>query len=176
MHAVMILTATLLPPAELPIMAPQRITTPVWVDADVRDCRRLWQALAPWSYDPALCEFFVAEHRRRGIGKEWRYSFCYGFSGSGMVARMTYSAGGMTARGLMDCTELQIPRAEALRRFGTTDLHNERLSIANHCAQAAAEGGTGWQRMRRVFLPGSPEGARAYKEQRRWESIWRRLP
>jgi hypothetical protein len=140
----------------------------------VAKCSHLWRTMAPWSYRAELVDYFIGEHERAGIGSEWFYSLLYGHSGSGLVANMTYSAGGMTARGLMDCTETHLPRAEALRRFGTTNLHNPWVSIATHVRQTQGlrkrTGRSGMALMRSVFLPARPDSGRAWREQRvRWE-------
>jgi hypothetical protein len=147
-------------------------------DLAVVHCQQAWQKLAPWSYSPELARFFVEEHRRCGLPAEtWQYSFCYGMGGSEMRPGMVCRGGGMCAVGLMDCTEHTLPLAECRRRFNTVDLHDCYLSIANHCAQAATfKGRDGWGLMRKVFLPSSPDGARAKCEQRRWLATWGRLP
>lgn len=50
-------------------------------------CSYLWQRMAPWSYIPALCDYFVGEHERAGIGPEWSASICYGFANFGLTLR-----------------------------------------------------------------------------------------
>jgi hypothetical protein len=165
-------------PEAVPELAPQRTTQPP-SDRAILDCCYTWQKMAPWSFAVARCEFFVNEHERQGIKGEWPYSFAYGMSGSSMRPGMSYSAGGMTARGLMDATELQYPRGQCLKRFGTTSLHDPQVSIATHVYQAAGihrhTGRTGFSLMRAVFLPRAPDGGRARQEQRRWESIAKRM-
>jgi len=142
-------------------------------------CAYLWQRLNAASYTPDHADFFCREHELQGIAEEWWYSFLYAYSGSdGLNPRMTYSAGGMTARGLMDCTERQYPLDQALRRFGRWSLYDVECSIANHCYQAGCirrnTGREGYALMRAVFLPRSPDGRRARREQRRWQRIERR--
>ena len=138
----------------------------------------LWQALNAASYTPARAEFFCREHELQGIAADWWYSLLYAESGSSLEPRMTYSDGGMTARGIMDCTERQYPLAQALRRFGRWNLYDVECSIANHCFQAGCihrgTGREGYALMRAVFKPDSPDGGRAYREQRKWERIERR--
>ena len=142
-------------------------------------CQYLWQRLNATSYTPDRAAFFCHEHELQGIAEEWWYSLIYAYSGSdGLNPRMRYSAGGMTARGLMDCTERQYPLDQALRRFGRWDLYDVECSIANHCYQAGCihrnTGREEYALMRAVFLPRSPDGRRARREQRRWQRIERR--
>jgi hypothetical protein len=161
-----------------PALAPPRTTQPTG-DPAALDCAYVWQRLAPWSFSVSRCEFFVAEHERQGIAAEWPASWCYGMSGSSMKPSMTYSAGGMTARGLMDATELQYPREQCRKRFGTTSLHDPQVSIATHVFQAAGihhnTGRRGFSLMRAVFLPRAPDGGRARQEERRWRGIAGRM-
>ena len=138
----------------------------------------LWQRINADSYSRNLTDFFCREHELQGIADQWWYSLVYCTSGSDLKPAMTCSGGGMTARGIGDCTELLYPRDQARRRFGTTSLHDPQLGIANHVFQAMglhqSSGAEDWDLMRRVFLPSRHEGARAYKEQRRWRGIEKR--
>ena len=143
-------------------------------DLRLRKCAYIWVRLEPCHFSRDISDFFVQEHARAGIPGEWLVSLVYAHSGSGLDPGMTYSAGGMTARGLMDATELQYPRGQCLRRFGTTDLHDPWVSIATHVYQAAgihaSSGREGMALLRAVFLPQAPDGQRAWQEQTgRWE-------
>ena len=144
-------------------------------------CAYLWRTLNAKTYAPSLVEAFCREHEMQGIAASWWHSFIYAHSGSdGLNPRMRYSAGGMTARGLMDCTERQYPLAQALRRFRKVDFYDTYFSIANHCFQAMcihqSTGREGFALMRAVFLPRSPDGGRAWEEQNvRWASRDRRF-
>ena len=139
-------------------------------------CGAIWRAVAPYSYDPRLVSFWVAEHQRQGIPEEWRASLIYSYSGSDLDPRMVCSGDGMCAVGLCDETEVCYPADQALKRFGTLDRHDCWLAIASHVYQAAglhaSTGREGLDLMRSVFLPMAPDGARAWQEQSgRWEGI-----
>lgn len=136
----------------------------------------IWKWVADGSYSPRLVEHFCREHEKQDIASSAFASLIYGYSGSDLTNNMVCSGGGMTARGLMDCTELLYPRDQCLRRFGTTDLHDPYVSIATHVFQAAgihhSSGREGLSLMRAVFKPDAPDGGRAWAEQTgRWNGI-----
>jgi len=164
------------PPVVCPAQFPAAPQTPAQVERRAK-CRAVWAASAPWSYSPELADFFVADHERRGIGPECWYSLCNARYSSGLRPKMSFRAGGMWARGLMDCTQLNGPRS-AFRDLGTCDLFNPKVSIRNHCLEAAAfhakTGREGWALQRKVFLPRSPDGRRAWAEVGKWRRVERR--
>ena len=136
-------------------------------------CRLLWRTVALWSYSEDLCEFFVAEHERIGLSADWYYSFCNAAHASGLNPRMSFRKGTVWARGLMDCTQRNGP-CSAFRDLGSCDLFKPRVSIRNHCLEMNSlhrrSGREGWDLQRMVFLPRSPDGWRARKEQRKWQA------
>jgi hypothetical protein len=136
-------------------------------------CAYLWARVAPWSYSKGLCGFFVNEHERIGLGSDWYYSFCNAAHASGLNPRMSFRKGGMWARGLMDCTQRNGPRS-AFRDLGSCDLFKPKVSIRNHCLEMNSlhrqSRREGWSLQRAVFLPRSPDGWRARREQRKWQA------
>ena len=136
-------------------------------------CAYLWARVAPWSYSKGLCEFFVSEHEHIGLSADWYYSFCNAAHASGLNPRMSCRKGTMWARGLMDCTQRNGPYS-AFRDLGSCDLFKPRVSIRNHCLEMNSlhtrSGREGWDLQRMVFLPRSPDGWRARKEERKWHA------
>jgi hypothetical protein len=143
-------------------------------------CATLWRQLYPWSYSPQLVDFFCGEHERAGMPEMWRYSLVYGASGSELRPNMVCRGGGMVSRGLMDCSwtfaaghrrQLE-PLLSGIRPWGPEALFDPWVSIRCHVLELAGyrqqTGREGWDLLRVVFLPASPDGARTRREQRRW--------
>lgn len=148
-----------------------RLTRPATdLGADSRDLHalrvakvaRVWRALRPSTYDADLVEFFVTEHEDAGMGEETMYSLAYAWVNSSLNPRMKYSAGGMTSRGLMDCSWsfAKSHRAElaplTTRAWGPSVLYDPRVSIACHVLEAGGHhrnGRRGYSLLRAVFWP-----------------------
>jgi hypothetical protein len=134
----------------------------------------VWRASAPWSFSPALAERLCSEHERYGIAADWWYSLANARYASGLNPRMSYRAGGMWARGLMDCTQRNAPPS-AFADLGSADLFNPHVSIRNHCIEAGQyhqrTGRQGWALQRMVFLPSRPDCQRAWAEERKWRRV-----
>ena len=128
-------------------------------------CRLLWRTVAPWSYSEDLCEFFVAEHERQGIGDQWYYSLVYGFSNFGLTIGKRVGP----CYGPMDV------RQEWARACGyrAAHLRDPRRNIRAHVAEMALyhrrTGETGMALLARVFYPASP------RRYRRWGPVDRRF-
>ena len=130
----------------------------------------LWKKYHAHSYSPALVERWCAEHERYGIADLWYISFCNMAYASCLRPNMSCRGGGLWARGLCDCTQLNGSWRD-FRDIGSTDLFNPHVSIRNHCIELAAKVRCGydyWEALRAVFLPGSPNGGRSMQEQYRW--------
>jgi hypothetical protein len=167
------------PTAALPALSPEQALR--------RDkCAALWRQLYPWSYSPKLVDFFCGEHERAGMPDLWWHSLVYGASGSELRPSMICRGGGMVSRGLMDCSwtfaadhrgrlEPLLGVAKQLsgsRPWGPEALFDPWVSIRCHVLELACyrrqTGRDGWDLLRVVFLPASPDGARTRREQRRW--------
>ena len=132
---------------------------------------RLWKKFYSHSYSPQIVEWWCSEHERYGIGDLWYASFCNMSYASGLNPRMSCRGGGLWARGLCDCTQLNGTRRD-FADIGSTDLLDPRVSIRNHCIELSEKvrhGYRDWEALRAVFLPNSPNGRRAMQEQHRWE-------
>ena len=158
---------------------PQQDTRPCEVDvprADPADlspdqvarrdkCQYLWARVAPWSYSPEIVEHLIAEHERLGIGPEWPYSFCYGFSNFGLTIGKRVGP----CYGPMDV------RREWARAcgFAPNDLRDPLINITCHVREMALyhdkTGETGMALLARVFYPARP------MYYRRWRPTWRRM-
>jgi len=149
----------------------------------VAKCRVVWQRANPKTFDPDLCTHFVREHYAHGerMGSLWYVSLIYSWSGSSLKPTMVSRAtlGGYHARGLCDvlwsthrgneawCTGLLARRG--LTWLEKPVLHDPYLSVRLHCVELlGCVDRDDWRSMRRVFLPATPDGARAMQEQRGW--------
>jgi len=167
-------TAQLLPNGPRPKVVATRDR---YVSARTRKVAVILTAFAPGRFTAEFARYWVEEHDRWNLpGETYWHSLCYAHYGSGFKPGMTYSAGGMTSRGLLDNTNLHLSR-EQCKRFGTRSLLDAWLSVANHCAEASEyfrkTGRRGWSLLRKVFLPRSPDGQRARQEEARWRRLER---
>jgi hypothetical protein len=121
----------------------------------VAKCRAVWASSAPWSYSPALCEFFVSEHERQGIGDQWFWSTVYSKANFGMTLRKRAPG---PCYSPMDCQFGSYARQAGARR--AEDLRDPRLNIRAHVTEMAAHhhryGETGMALLARVFYPARP--------------------
>jgi len=139
-------------------------------------CAYLWARVAPWSYSTALCEFFVAEHERAGIGPEAYFSLVYGFSNFGLTIGKRVGP----CYGPMDV------RREWARACGykANDLRDPRVNIRCHVREMAhyhrQTGETGMALLARVFYPASPRYYHRWKPtDRRFRKLlseWAEMP
>ena len=146
-------------------------TTDRPIEQVTAECGHVWKTLYPWSYSQELADFFIQEHNRYGFLTYWKRSLVYGACGSSLKSNMTYSAGGMTTRGLMDCTQFNASKSE-FADMGRVSLHNPKVSIRNHLIEMQeyhSKGYAGWKLLRKVFIgPKNPNGRRAMSEYRKW--------
>jgi len=145
-------------------------------------CRFLWQRVNPSSYDPDLADWFVNRHYAAGVGPDWAYSFVYCWSGSDLNPRMVSAdtLGGYHARGLVD-TLWSTHRGNRVSVAATLEarglewneqvLHDPFVATRLHLIEwLDYRDRDPWRTARKVFLPGRPDGGRAFYEQtRRWE-------
>ena len=142
-------------------------------DLRVKKCSRLWQTFAPYSYSPALVEFFISEHERRGIGDQWYHSFLYGMANFGL--RVGATAPGL-CHGPMDVKWPYCLRSEAAHvlqgPWGPEALRDPRVNIACHVGEMArhhrATGRRGFALIRTVFYPAAPWGGATNRWAPRW--------
>lgn len=134
----------------------------------VAKARYVWRHIAPWSYRPALADFFVSEHERLGIGPEWPYSLCYGFSNFGLTIGKRAPG---KCFGPMDCKWPGFARQAGCKR--PDDLRDPYRNITAHCLEMAyyhgRTGETGMALLARVFYPARP------MYYHRWKPTWARL-
>jgi len=129
-------------------------------------CRVLWLAAAPWSFDPELCDFLVAEHERQGIPAQWYWSLVYGMGNFGLMIGTLDDTG--TCYGPFDC---KWGWAQGQRRaclellpvpcaWRPAVLRYPRVNIRCHTAEMAyyhrRTGRTGLRLLAKVFLPAAP--------------------
>ena len=140
-------------------------------------CRRLWATVAPWSYDPDLCDFFIGEHERVGLADEWQHSLAYGMAAWGLrVGVQRLGAYGPTDQRWRNgfasscrkaCADLLDGRA-----WRESLLFDARINVRCHVEELAywhrRTGRTGYPLLRKVFLPANPDGGTARSWGRRW--------
>lgn len=131
----------------------------------------LWKRYHAHSYSPQLVDRWCREHERYGIADLWYASFCNMSYASCLRPDMSCRGGGLWARGLCDCTQLNAPWSAFADLPGPRSLFNPHVSIRNHCIELSQKVRCGydyWAALRAVFLPGAPNGSRAWAEQARW--------
>ena len=151
-------------------------------------CRFLWQRANAKSYEPAVADWFVTRHYAAGVGPDWIYSFCYAWSGSDLNPKMVSgdTLGGYHARGLVD-TLWSTHRGNRASVAATLEarglewneqvLHDPYVATRLHLIEwlEHRRPNDPWRTARKVFLPGRPDGSRAFREQRRrWEPRMRK--
>ena len=118
------------------------------------ECRVLWQALAPASYRPTLCDYFIGEHERAGIGAEWYASFAYGLANADLALRTVFPG---PCFGPMDCQF-----GSYSRQAGCScpdDLRDPWRNIRAHVIEAKVGVGLGYHDLalcRYIMQPGAP--------------------
>jgi hypothetical protein len=146
-------------------------------------CRLVWQHANPSTYDAGLADWFVSRHYAAGVGPDWIYSLVYCWSGSDLNPRMVSgdTLGGYHARGLVDTlwsthrgnrASVAVTLEARGLEWNEQVLHDPYVATRLHLIEwiAYRDPTSEWRTARKVFLPGAPDGARAYREQtRRWE-------
>ena len=147
-------------------------------DLRVAKCRRLWATFAPWSYDPDLCAFFVAEHERVGLADQWMHSLAYSLVNCGLMTDGSDYHGayapcdqrwrnGFASSCRVACADLLDGRA-----WREELLRSPRVNIRCHVEELVywhdRTGRVGYPLLRKVFLPANPDGSLS----RGWGSRW----
>jgi hypothetical protein len=134
-------------------------------------CQYLWQQVAPWSYSPALSDYFVEQHELAGMPDQWYWSLVYGFSNFGLTL-------GHTAPGLC-YSPMDVKWPGYARQVGAKrpeDLRDPHLNIRAHVAEMACyhrtTGREGLALLSMVFLPAHP---REYHRWRPTDARFRKL-
>jgi hypothetical protein len=143
-------------------------------DIRVAKCARVWRTCAPWSYDPALVEFFISECERWGIGDQWLPLLTYGMANFGL--RVNATAPGR-CYGPFDVKWPYCSRSHAAHvldgPWRESALRDPYVNTACHVGQAAEyhrrTGRTGMALLRTVFYPAAPRGRATNAWAPRWE-------
>lgn len=141
----------------------------------VAKAQRCWATYAPWSYDPALVEFFIDECERWGIGDQWLPLLTYGMANFGL--RKNATAPGR-CYGPFDCKWPYVSRSHAAHVLDgpwcEAALRDPYVNTACHVGQAAdyhrRTGRTGMALLRTVFYPAAPWGSATNSWAPRWET------